>query len=105
TLRRGAESCGILRTIFNRFGDGFVQSINETSDAPLAYRVAQFCRLIGLGKTKFYELVRDGKIKTIAIGGRRLVPADEARRLAREGCGCDRPTRSCGRRWPSGCRG
>jgi len=63
-----------------------VQPTFERSDAPLAYRVAQFCRLIGLGKTKFYELVRDGKIKTVLIGGRRLVPADEAQRLVREGC-------------------
>jgi excisionase family DNA binding protein len=63
-----------------------VRSTFETGDAPLAYRVAQFCKLIGLGKTKFYELVHDGKIKTVVIGGRRLVPADEARRLVREGC-------------------
>jgi hypothetical protein len=40
----------------------------------------------GLEKTKFYELVREGKIKTVVIGGRRLVPADEAQRLIREGC-------------------
>jgi excisionase family DNA binding protein len=63
-----------------------VQSVSSTGDAPLAYRVAQFCKAIGLGKTKFYELVRDGKIKTVVIGGRRLIPADEARRLVREGC-------------------
>ena len=63
-----------------------MQSTIETGGPPLAYRVAQFCRLIGLGKTKFYELVRDGKIKTIIIGGRRLIPADEAQRLVREGC-------------------
>jgi hypothetical protein len=43
-------------------------------------------KLSGLGKTKFYELVRANKIKTVVIGGRRLVPADEARRLIREGC-------------------
>jgi excisionase family DNA binding protein len=55
-------------------------------DAPLAYRVKQFCDSVGLGKTKFYELVRAGKIRTIVIGGRRLVPADEAERLVREGC-------------------
>ena len=29
----------------------------EQVDAPLAYRVAHFCKSIGLGKTKFYELV------------------------------------------------
>ena len=63
-----------------------MQSTIEKSGAPLAYRVTQFCKSIGLGKTKFYELVRDGKIKTIVIGGRRLVPADEAQRLLREGC-------------------
>jgi excisionase family DNA binding protein len=52
----------------------------------LAYRVKTFCASVGLGRTKFYELVRDGKIKTVVIGGRRLVPADEAQRLVREGC-------------------
>jgi excisionase family DNA binding protein len=52
----------------------------------LAFRVKAFCKSIGIGRTKFYELVRDGKIKTVVIGGRRLVPADEAQRLVREGC-------------------
>ena len=52
----------------------------------LAFRVQPFCKSIGIGRTKFYELVRDGKIKTVVIGGRRLVPADEAQRLVREGC-------------------
>ena len=52
----------------------------------LLYTVSECCRLTGLGRTKFYELVRAGKIKTIIIGGRRLVPADEAKRLVREGC-------------------
>jgi len=47
----------------------------------LAFRVQSFCQSIGIGRTKFYELVRDGKIKTIVIGGRRLVPAEEAQRL------------------------
>jgi excisionase family DNA binding protein len=58
----------------------------EAGDALLAYRVAHFCKSIGLGRTKFYELVRDGKIRTIVIGGRRLVPAVEAQRLAQDGC-------------------
>ena len=58
------------------------------SDEPirLAFRVQPFCRSIGIGRTKFYELVRDGKIRTISIGGRRLVPAAEAERQVREGC-------------------
>jgi excisionase family DNA binding protein len=51
----------------------------------LAFRVQPFCKSIGIGRTKFYELVRDGKIKTVVIGGRRLVPATEAARLLSEG--------------------
>jgi excisionase family DNA binding protein len=64
-----------------------VQTKNSTGadHAPLAYRVAHFCRAIGIGRTKFYELMASGKIRTIVVGGRRLVPAAEAQRLAREG--------------------
>ena len=40
----------------------------------LAFQVKPFCKSIGISRTKFYELVRNGKIKTIVIGGRRLVP-------------------------------
>jgi excisionase family DNA binding protein len=58
--------------------------LSEKSEAPLAYRVKHFCQAVGLGKTKFYELVREGRIRTVVIGGRRLIPADEARRLVRE---------------------
>lgn len=60
--------------------------IEPTETHRLAFRVQPFCKSIGIGRTKFYELVRDGKIKTIVIGGRRLIPADEAQRLVREGC-------------------
>ena len=58
----------------------------EQSDAPLAYRVAHFCKAIGIGRTKFYELDGRGKIRTVVIGGRRLIPAAEAQRLVRDGC-------------------
>ena len=42
-----------------------MRSVHSTgaSDPPLAYQVAHFCKAIGLGKTKFYELVAAGKIK------------------------------------------
>ena len=52
--------------------------------AGIGGKTARF-KVVGLGKTKFYELLRARKIKTITIGGRRLVPADEARRIVREG--------------------
>jgi excisionase family DNA binding protein len=52
----------------------------------LAYRVRTFCAAVGIGRTKFYELMQAGQIRTITIGGRRLVPADEVQRIARDGC-------------------
>jgi excisionase family DNA binding protein len=59
---------------------------NSDSDMHvLAYRVTPFCKSIGIGRTKFYQLVREGKVRTIVIGGRRLIPRAEAERLVREG--------------------
>jgi excisionase family DNA binding protein len=60
--------------------------IESSETNRLAFRVRSFCESVGIGRTKFYELVRDGKIETVIIGGCRLVPADEAQRLVREGC-------------------
>jgi excisionase family DNA binding protein len=41
--------------------------------------------LIGLSRSTWYRLERDGKIKLIRIGGRVLIPADEIERLLNEG--------------------
>lgn len=35
--------------------------------------VAEACDAVGLGKTKFYELMGAGAVETIAVGRRRLV--------------------------------
>jgi excisionase family DNA binding protein len=51
----------------------------------LAYTVNAFCRAIGLGRTKIYQLIKQGQIRTVRIGGRRLVPKTEAQRLLNEG--------------------
>ena len=58
----------------------------KNNTPPLAYRVSDFCAQLGVGKTAFYARLKDGRIRTITIGGRRLVPADEVARLLREGC-------------------
>ena len=62
-----------------------MKSKSEEAPPRLAYRVSDFCKSVGLGKTKFYEWMQAGKIKTITIGGRRLIPADEAHRIVQEG--------------------
>jgi excisionase family DNA binding protein len=54
-------------------------------DGRLAYRIDDFCRAIGLGRTKVYALIADGTLRTVVIGGRRLVPRDAAEALLSQG--------------------
>jgi hypothetical protein len=51
---------------------------------PLAYRVNDFCRVLGISRATFYLLVKRHEIRTICIAGRRLVPASEGERLISE---------------------
>jgi excisionase family DNA binding protein len=41
---------------------------------PLTVRVPEACRITGIGRSKLYELIRDGKIRTIKVGAMTLVP-------------------------------
>jgi excisionase family DNA binding protein len=52
---------------------------------PLAYRVNEFCRVIGLGRTSVYGLIADGTLPTVKIRGRRLIPRDAALALLSKG--------------------
>jgi excisionase family DNA binding protein len=45
---------------------------------PLAYRVNDFCRLFGLGRKTVYSLIANGRLATIKIGSRRLIPREAA---------------------------
>ena len=51
---------------------------------PLAVRFKTARTLIGVGKTKFHELINDGKIKTITIDGVRLAVYSSLERLVKE---------------------
>jgi excisionase family DNA binding protein len=65
---------------FGRLGRG-----KKTPLKPLAYRVSDFCEQIGVCKSTFWKLRAAGKIRTIKIGSRVLVPADEVERILKEG--------------------
>jgi len=41
---------------------------------PLAVRVRDACRLTGIGRSKLYELIAAGEIRTIKVGSITLVP-------------------------------
>lgn len=51
---------------------------------PLAHRVEDACRMIGVGRTSLYRLISQGKLRTIRIAGRTLVSHREVERLIAE---------------------
>jgi len=52
-----------------------------TPEERRAYRVNDFCRAFGLGRSKVYELIKSGCLKTVLVGGRRLIPRESAEAL------------------------
>lgn len=40
---------------------------------PVLCSVSDAARILGIGKTKAYELITDGQLETVSIGTRRLV--------------------------------
>lgn len=47
----------------------------------LTATVREACEMSGLGKTKLYELMSQGKLETTTIGRRRLVKVDSLKSL------------------------
>ncbi len=46
---------------------------------PGALSVAAFCQWAGVSRAWTYEKLRDGSIRSVKRGGRRLIPLDAAR--------------------------
>lgn len=49
--------------------------------AKLAYKVPEFAELSGLGRTRIYGAIKSGELKSIKIGGRRLILAEDGKRF------------------------
>jgi hypothetical protein len=45
-------------------------------ERPRAYRVNDFCRLYGIGRSGVYKLLKEGKLPSVVIAGRRVIPSD-----------------------------
>lgn len=54
------------------------------TNAPLAHRIPDACQRIGVGRSSLYELIKSGRLKTVRIAGRTLVPESELQRLVAE---------------------
>ena len=52
----------------------------ETRTSPALMSVQAFCAWASIGRTKVYEEIETGRLKTVLIGRRRLVPVVEAER-------------------------
>ena len=39
----------------------------------VAFNISELCAAIGLGKTSIYEAIKEGKLKSVRICGRRLI--------------------------------
>jgi len=50
----------------------------------LAYRSREVCAVLGCGRTWLYEQMNSGRIKSIKIAGRRMIPASAIRQLLGE---------------------
>lgn len=48
---------------------------------PIAYSVADACRVSSIGKTRLYQLISEGRLEARKIGKRTLIPAASLRRL------------------------
>lgn len=51
----------------------------------LAVSVNEAARIIGVGRTSIYSMIRDGRIETLKIGRRTVVKTSSLRRIIDEG--------------------
>lgn len=57
--------------------------------APITLRIAEACRVTGIGRSKFYELIRAGEVETVKIGAMTLVPVSSIEALIERGRAAD----------------
>jgi excisionase family DNA binding protein len=50
---------------------------------PLTVRVREACRLTGIGRSKFYELIAAGEIEIVKVGTITLVPVTSLTKFLR----------------------
>jgi hypothetical protein len=52
-------------------------------DTVLAYRLHDAAKVSGLSRSSLYVLIGEGKLRSVLVAGRRLIPADALRDLLR----------------------
>jgi excisionase family DNA binding protein len=52
------------------------KSPDPTFPPPLAYRIDDAVRASGLGRSTIYKLLTSGRLRSVRVAGRRLIPAE-----------------------------
>ena len=62
------------------------QQKSNTLGAPerRALRINEFCEAYGLSRSTAYKLIKEGKLRAVLIGGRRVIPVEAAEALLTE---------------------
>ena len=59
--------------------------IAATREMRRAFGLGEFARMFGISRDTVKRRVTDGSLRTILVGGRRLVPIGEVERIERDG--------------------
>ena len=52
-----------------------IEAVPTAPPAPLAYSIDQALQVFPVGRTKLFELLNTGSIRSFKVGSRRLIPA------------------------------
>jgi excisionase family DNA binding protein len=77
-LREGVPAVSSLMSVPHpsTLHDPVHQVVHQATRLPQLHDVRTARRRLGVGLTKFYELIASGEIRTVKIGSRRLMSAD-----------------------------
>ena len=70
-------SPGRLRLASNGGSAMHSKQHTETSHPRMAYSVEETAQALGIGRGLVFQLLREGQLKSIRLGKRRLIPASE----------------------------
>jgi excisionase family DNA binding protein len=57
---------------------------NVTASDKLLHGISESAKLLDLGRSSMYRLVNSGRVRTVKLGQRTLIPHDELERLVAE---------------------
>ena len=57
--------------------------INQTAEK-LLFSVKEFCQMVGIGRTTFYQELKNGRVKAKKLGRSTLIPKSELERFIKE---------------------